>query len=181
MKNKSHILFERNFDKNPYKTPKNNPISVPPITRDRTYGNYLLQKIEKIKEKFDIQEIENPDFVKDNSVYIEFVSEWGTKFEFDKFDKDGIRKNKILFQLLKIEVEEREVENKKEFRYSLLVVVNEDGISEFIKKIKNFLNPNKDTESGKFSNQALLNNINNIEIATLKSFWVDEPKYLFLM
>lgn len=179
MKNKPHILFERNFNKNSYKTPKNNPISDPPIARERTYGNYLLERIEKIKEKFDIQVIENPDLLKDNTVYIEFVSEWGTKFEFDKFDKDGIRKNKILFQLLKIEVEEREVENKKEFRYLLLVLVNEDGISEFIKKIKDFLNPNKDTKSGKFSNQALLNNINNIEIATLKSFWVDEPEIPF--
>src|SRR5690606_8701234 len=92
---------------------------------------------------------------------------------------DGVRKNKILFQLLKIEEEEREINSKKEFRYSLLVVVNENGVSEFIKKIKQFLDPSKDSEKGNFKNQALLNNISQIEIATLKSFWVDEPEIPF--
>ncbi|QZK90913.1 S8 family peptidase [Flavobacterium sp. CHNK8] len=179
MKNKLHISFEGNYDKNPYKTPKPTPVSPPPITRDRSHGNFLLDKIEKIKEVFNVRIIENTDFVVDDSIYIEFVSEWGTKFEFDKFDKDGVRKNKILFQLLKTEEEVRNIEDTKEFRYFLLVVVNQGGISEFIKKIKKFLDPTKDSENGKFSNQALLNNINNIEIATLKSFWADEPEIPF--
>jgi hypothetical protein len=179
MKNKPHISFEGNYEKNTYKTPKSNPISHPPLTRDRSYGIYLLGKIEKIKDLFNIHQIENTDIVIDNSIYIEFVSEWGTKLDFDKFDKDGVRKSKILFQLLKTEEEEREIENKKEFRYSLLVVVNENGVSEFIKKIKQFLDPSKDSEKGNFKNQALLNNISRIEIATLKSFWVDEPEIPF--
>lgn len=179
MKNKPHISFEGNYDKNPFKTPKSTPISHLPITRDRSHGNYLLGKIEKIKEIFDIHVIENTDLIIDNALYIEFISEWGTKFEFDKFDKDGIKSNKVLFQLLKIEIEEREIDTTKEYRYSLVVVVNEDGISEFIKKIKQFLDPTKDSKKGNFKNQALLNNISRIEIATLKSFWVDESKIPF--
>lgn len=179
MKNKPHILFEKNFTKNPYNTPKNNPISDPPIIRDRAYGNYLLKKLEKIRQKFNIEVNENTSLIKDNCIYIEFTSEWGTKLDFDKFDKDGVRINKTLFQLLKTEEEERIIDKHKEFRYSLLVVVNESGVSEFIKKIKEFLNPEKDSISGNFSNQALLNNICNVEIATLKSFWVDEPEIKF--
>lgn len=179
MKNKPHILFEKNFEKNPYNTPKNNPISDPPIIRDRAYGNYLLKKLEKIQQKFNIELNENTSLIKDNCIYIEFKSEWGTKLDFDKFDKDGVRINKTLFQLLKTEEEERVIDEQKEFRYSLLVVVNESGVSEFIKKIKEFLNPAKDSISGNFSNQALLNNICNIEVATLKSFWVDEPEIKF--
>lgn len=173
MKNKTHILFEGNFDKNPYKTPKPTPVSPIPIKRDRSHGNFLLDEIKKINERFEIQITDNSDLVADNAVYVEFVSEWGSKFEFDKFDKDGIKRNKVLFQLLKIEIEEREIENDKAFRYSLLVVVNENGISQFIKKIKQFLDPINDSEKGNFKNQALLNNISRIEIATLKSFWVD--------
>ena len=179
MKNKPHVSFEGNYEINPFKTPKSNPISPHPIKRDRSYGNYLLDKVEGIKQLFNVFEKENIELVKDNSIYVEFVSEWGTKFDFDKFDKDGVRKNKILFQLLKIEEEERLIENKKEFRYSLLVVVNENGVSEFIKKIKQFLDPSKDSEKGNFKNQALLNNISNIEIATLKSFWADAPEIPF--
>jgi len=179
MKNKPHISFEGNYNKNPYKTPKPTPVSPYPISRERSYGNYLLNKIEKIKQKFNAEIIENTDFIVDDCIYLEFVSEWGTKFEFDKFDKDGIRKNKIIFQLLKIEEKERIKEDKKEFRYSLLVVVNKDGISEFIKKIKQFLDPTKDSEKGNFKNQAFLNNINSIEIAALKSFWADEPEIPF--
>ncbi|MBP4138312.1 S8 family peptidase [Flavobacterium geliluteum] len=178
MKNKAHIKFEGHFKENIYKTPKR-LISDKPVARERSHGNYLLNKIEEIKKVFEIQVIENSDLLIDDSVYIEFVSEWGTKFEFDKFDKDGVRKNKILFQLLKIEEEERISEEKKEFRYSLLVVVNENGVSEFIKKIKQFLDPSKDSEKGNFKNQALLNNIKSIEIATLKSFWVDGLHFPF--
>ncbi|AWG21824.1 hypothetical protein FFWV33_09905 [Flavobacterium faecale] len=179
MKNKPHISFEGNYDKRTYKTPKSNPISPTPITRDRSHGSYLLKEIEKIKKSFEVQVIENSNLIIDDSIYVEFVSEWGTKFDFDKFDKDGVRKTKILFQLLKIEVEERLVKESKEFRYTLLVVVNENGVSDFIKKIKQFLDPTKDSEKGNFKNQALLNNINSIEIATLKSFWVDTPEIPF--
>ena len=177
--NKTHLKINGYYSKNPYKTPHQNPITPSPIDRERSYGNYLLEKIEKVKEYYNLKLLESTDFARDNSIYIEFVSEWGTKLDFDKFDKDGVKKNKVLFQLLKVENEERVVEDKIEFRTSLLVVVNERGITEFINKIKKYLNPLNDTEKGKFSNQALLNNISNLEIATLKSFWVDEPEIPF--
>ncbi|MGG7034455.1 MAG: S8 family peptidase [Flavobacterium sp.] len=181
MKNKPHILIGGNYDPNPYKTPKKNPISTPPISRDRIlHGKFLLGKIEEIKKAFEVEEIKPADLIREESVYIEFTSEWGTELDFDKFDKDGIRKNKILFQLLKINKEEKiNEDNKIEVRYSLLVVVNEGGVSEFIRKIKEFLNPVKDTKSGNFSNRALLNNISDIKVATLKSFWVDAPEIPF--
>lgn len=178
-KNKSHLKVNGYYSESPYKTPHkslNNPLL---IERDRWFGNYLLEKLVKVKEHYNLQLLENTNFARDNSVYVEFTSEWGTKLDFDKFDKDGVKKNKVLFQLLKIENEERRVEGKIEFRSNVLVVVNERGITEFIQKIKNFLDPLKDTEKGKFSNQALLNNISNIEIATLKSFWADSPEISF--
>ncbi|MEA5140399.1 S8 family peptidase [Arcicella rigui] len=178
-KNKSHLKVNGYYSESPYKTPHkslNNPLL---IERDRWFGNYLLEKLVKVKEHYNLQLLENTNFARDNSVYVEFTSEWGTKLDFDKFDKDGVKKNKVLFQLLKIENEERRVEGKIEFRSTVLVVVNERGITEFIQKIKNFLDPLKDTEKGKFSNQALLNNISNIEIATLKSFWADSPEIPF--
>ena len=178
MENKPHIRFDGYFKENIYKTPKR-LIPDKPIPRKRIHGNYLLSKIEDIKKVFDIQVVENVDLHVDDSIYIEFVSEWGTKLEFDKFDKDGVQKNKILFQLLKIEEEERNFKDKKEFRYSLVVVVNQGGITQFIKKIKQYLDPSNDSEKGNFKNSTLLNNINQIEIATLKSFWVDAPQIPF--
>lgn len=161
MDNKPHIKFEGHFEKLTYKYPKTVVITDKsiPLIRDRiTHGNFLLDKVNQIKEYFDIEKLENSVLIQDNVVYIEFTSEWGYKLSFDSFDKSG-------FQLLNVKEEEREIEASVEFRYSLVVVVNEKAVNDFLKKINSYLNPLKDKKA-KPANKNLLNNIQIIEIAT---------------
>jgi hypothetical protein len=174
MDNKPHIKFEGHFEKLSYKYPKTVVItdkSIPLIRNRITHGNFLLDKVNQIKEYFEIEKLENSVLIQDDVVYIEFTSEWGYKLSFDSFDKSG-------FQLLNVKEEEREIGASVEFRYSLVVVVNEKAINDFLKKIISYLNPLKDKKA-KPANKNLLNNIQIIELATLKSFWVDAPQIPF--
>ena len=73
--------------------------------------------------------------IKDNSVYIEFTSDWGYQLSFDSFDKSG-------FQLLNINEEIRILDDIEQHKYTLVVLANEGDISRFIKKIEDYLSQN---------------------------------------
>jgi hypothetical protein len=182
MKNKSHIKFEGNTTTDIFKTTvlgRGSKYIEKPNDR-YIHGNNLLQKINEIKNFFDNSET-NPSLIKDDSVYIEFTSDWGYKLSFDSFDKSG-------FQLLNINEETRLIESIEEYKYSLVVLANEGDVSNFIKKIEVYLNENfiktdkltkEKIDTGEPKNKKLLNNINDLKIATLKSFWVDAPEIPF--
>lgn len=114
-------------------------------------------------------------------MYIEFTSDWGYQLSFDSFDKSG-------FQLLNINEEIRILDDIDQYKYTLVVLANEDDISGFIKKIEvylsqNFIKTDKITkekiDTGEPKNKRLLNNINDLKIATLRSFWVDGLHFPF--
>lgn len=182
MKNKPHIKFEGNTTTDTFKTTvlgRGSKYIEKPNDR-YIHGNNLLQKTIEIKNFFDNSET-NPSLIKDNSVYIEFTSDWGYKLSFDSFDKSG-------FQLLNINEETRLIESIEEYKYSLVVLANEGDVSSFIKKIEVYLNENfiktdkltkEKIDTGEPKNKKLLNNINDLKIATLKSFWVDAPEIPF--
>nr|WP_315151017.1 S8 family peptidase [uncultured Flavobacterium sp.] len=182
MKNKPHIKFEGNTTTDIFKTTvlgRGSKYSEKPNDR-YIHGNNLLQKINEIKNFFDNSGI-NSSLIKDDSVYIEFTSDWGYKLSFDSFDKSG-------FQLLNINEETRLIENIEEYKYSLVVLANEGDVSNFIKKVEVYLNENfiktdkltkEKIDTGEPKNKKLLNNINDLKIATLKSFWVDAPEIPF--
>nr|WP_315252088.1 S8 family peptidase [uncultured Flavobacterium sp.] len=182
MKNKPHIKFEGNTTTDIFKTTvlgRGSKYIEKPNDR-YIHGNNLLQKINEIKLLFANSEV-NPSLIKDDSVYIEFTSDWDYKLSFDSFDKSG-------FQLLNINEEIRLIESKEEYKYSLVVLANEGDVSNFIKKIEVYLNENfiktdkltkEKIDTGEPRNKKLLNNINDLKIATLKSFWVDAPEIPF--
>ena len=182
MKNKPHIKFEGNTTTDIFKTTvlgRGSKYIEKPNDR-YIHGNNLLQKINEIKIFFDNSET-NASLIKDDSVYIEFTSDWGYKLSFDSFDKSG-------FQLLNINEETRLIESIEEYKYSLVVLANESDVSNFIKKIEVYLNENfiktdkltkEKIDTGEPKNKKLLNNINDLKIATLKSFWVDAPEIAF--
>ncbi|WP_445721990.1 S8 family peptidase [Flavobacterium sp.] len=183
MKNKPHIKFEGNTTSDKFTTTisgRGSKYSEKPNNRN-VHGNYLLQKANEIKQFFKNSEI-NPLLVKDSSIYIEFTSDWGYKLSFDSFDKSG-------FQLININEEIRLLDdNSEEFKYSLVVLASEGDVSSFINKIENYLAENfiktdrktkEKIDTGEPRNKRLLNNINDLKIATLKSFWVDEPEIPF--
>ena len=138
MDNKKHLKIEGYSISNSYKSPQSGGGDDKFIKQERDraiHGNFLLQKINAIKDEFEIEEIENSSLIKDDAIYLEFESEWGYPLMFDSFDSSG-------FQILNIKEEERKVNDNIEFKYSLVVVVREGDISKFIKKIEDYLSGN---------------------------------------
>jgi len=183
MDSKKHLKIEGYSSSNSYTTPVEG--RVPKFLfqeRDRVmHGNFLLQKINAIKQEFQIEEIETSSLITDDVIYLEFESEWGYPLNFDSFDSSG-------FQILNIKEEKRKVSDKTEYKYSLVVVIKEGDISKFIEKIEdyllgNFIKTDKITkekiDTGNPLNQKLIGNIDDIKKATLKAFWVDSQFYDF--
>lgn len=184
MDNKKHLKIEGYSTSNSYKTPQSvgGDEKFLKQERDRAiHGNFLLQKIHAIKHEFEIEEIENSSLLKDEVIYLEFESDWGYPLMFDSFDSSG-------FQILNIKKEERKVSDETEFRYSLVVVIKEGDISNFIKKIEDYITGNfiktdrvtkEKIDSGNPLNQKFIGNIDDVKRAILKAFWVDAQFYDF--
>lgn len=84
---------------------------------------------------------------------------------------------------MNVREELRENQGKLEERYHVAVMMREGGISKFITKAENYLIGNTKNrlgeDTGKPKNQPLINNLQKIQSATLKSFWTDAPEIPF--
>jgi len=74
MDNKKHLKIEGYSSSNPYNTPvAGRGPKFLLQERDRvTHGSFLLQKINAIKQEFEIEEIESSSLIKDDVIYLEF-------------------------------------------------------------------------------------------------------------
>lgn len=100
-------------------------------------------------------------------VYLEFISEEDCLLAFDSFE-DGRGGD---HRFVSSKLEKFIVDGIEHERYRACVLLNTNGISKFLKKIEEYLNPEKDSISGNPRNTKLLNNIAHIQRATLRSFW----------
>lgn len=182
---KPHIKFSGHFENLQYTYPRTVVItskSIPLIREWSSHGNYLLNKVNEIKDTLDnFNQTVDLTLISEEIVYVEFTSEWGYELSFDSFDTSG-------FHLLNIKKETRIQYESEEYRYILVVLVNEKAIASFIRKIKSYLNGTRfkkdkitgeKLDTGVRNNHNLLNNISDIEVATLKAFWVDSPEIPF--
>lgn len=181
--NKPHLEIKGNTTSNKFKStasPRGKKEIFKEVDR-LLQGQSLLQKIESIRKNISLSEIKDAELIKDNSVYIEFSSDWGYELSFDSFDTSG-------FRLLNVKENKRISKGVEDYMYSLVVQAEEGSISTFIHKIGDYMNSNT-TRKDKITkekivtdtpkNKKLLNNINDIKLASLKSFWVDEPEIPF--
>ncbi|MBR9832716.1 S8 family peptidase [bacterium] len=175
--NKPHLRIQGFSTSEPYKYPRKVVDSIQRNAVNRTeHGNRLLTQFNQIKSKFDLgKEVELPDveLLKDDVIYVQFFSAWGFSFDFDQFTDNHASKN---YTLLNIQVE-KNTEGKE--RFKILVSLKEGGISSFLKKIEDYLNPEKDLKSKKPKNDKLLVNIDEIKEATIKAFWTDGGSHEF--
>lgn len=145
------------------------------------HGNRILRQLNDIRQQFDIPEhVELPEgVVRDDAIYVDFISEWGFQLDFKSLDQD---KENPLYQILNITEEKEEIEEEISFRYRVTMMMTLGGVSSFIKKVEDYLIKNgkyrgKDTGNPSYYN--LFNNIDIIQSATLKSFWSDAPEIPF--
>ncbi|HTN38827.1 MAG TPA: S8 family peptidase [Arachidicoccus sp.] len=154
------------------------------------HGTALKRQLEAIKDQFQINKEADVDenLIKDGVVYVEFTSAWGYALKFESLDRDSSAINRQPFQLLNIRSEKRENEDQEEYRSHATLLLKEKGVSEFIKKVEEYLigtNEKKGPEAGEkmvkgtAKNSKLLSNIELIKIATLKAFWTDGPEIPF--
>lgn len=145
------------------------------------HGTRILNQLNAIRQQFNIPaDVDLPEgIVRDDVIYVDFVSEWGYQLDFKNMDQD---KEDPLFQILNIREELEETDELPRYRYCVTLMMTQGGISLFIDKINKYLTKNgqhlgKDT--GKPSYYSLFTNIENIQSATLRSFWADEPEFPF--
>lgn len=171
---KPHLQI-KNFSKTEdYKYPRDVRIKFQVTNRNRNdHGNKILNQLNEIKTSFEEgTELVKAGLDKDDVIYVQFYSAWGFKFDFDQFTENRSGN----YQLLNIQVEKNESGLE---RYKVLVLLEEGGISQFIKKVEDYINPDKDLDSGKPKNQKLIVNIEEIQLATLEAFWTDGQDHSF--
>ncbi len=137
--------------------------------------------MENVRQQFELSREQPlpPDLVRDDSIYVEFYSDWNYSMKFDSLNENSLDPG---FQLLNIREETRMNGDEAQKRYKVAVMMRRGGISGFIRKIEDYLTKNivrDGIETDKPRNQALLNNIESIQVATLQSFWTDAPEHPF--
>jgi hypothetical protein len=175
-----HLRIDSFFRSRDYSYPLPGGGSTDPIDRDKAiHGNKIIRQLNEIRERFDIQKEERlpENIVRDDAVYVEFHSEWGYELKYESLNQEVDRPN---YQLLQIKKETKEENGETVTRDKVVVMMRPGGASQFLKKAGEYLvKTTKDREgnnTGLPAHRALFNNIENIQLATLHSFWADEPE-----
>lgn len=174
--NKPHLKIQGFSENQNYSYPQSVVSKMKHKSRNRfSHGNNILQKLNHLKERFNLsKEIELPyeELQKDDVIYVQFYSAWDFKFDFDQFTDNRFG----IYQLLNIQ---KEINSENQERFKILVLLKEGGIKSFIKKIEQYLDPDKNTNKGNPKNEKLFVNIDDIKLATLEAFWTDGSTHTF--
>lgn len=172
---KKHLKIEGFQRPELYKYPKRVVASFPQKERNRQqHGAFLKNKLKDIRRRFNLskdQKLPHKGLLQDDVIYVQFISPWGYEIRFESL-VDNSAKPK--YQLLNIQQESRQEQDGIVTRFIALVMLKEGGVSHFMKKVEEYLNPEKDSGIKKNpKNAPLLENIDDLKIATLKAFWTD--------
>jgi len=181
--NLPHLRVDPFFNPKGYTYPIPVVPSFPVKDRDRAiHGNKIIQQLNKIRQQFTINAEENlpENIVRDNALYVEFFSEWDFPLKFESLTQEKDNPN---YQIVNIKKEIINVNGSEKERYKVVVMMKEGGVSTFLKKAAEYLTKFIKDKEGKLtdipSNRPLIQNIQDIELATLRSFWSDEPEIPF--
>ncbi|MBK8627432.1 MAG: S8 family peptidase [Saprospiraceae bacterium] len=180
---RKHLTGIENFSVNEdYKYPKKLNIGFNSIQRNKAiHGQRIKNQLQMIQQQFDINQDEIlPDgLVKDDVIYVEFFSAWGYTLKFDQLDSQN---SKEFYKILTVKKEENPEEPKR-FRYRVVVMLRQGGISHFLKKVEKYLTEFTKNREGEVTNIPVANdliaNIEDIQIATLRSFWTESQDDTF--
>ncbi|MES1220977.1 MAG: hypothetical protein ABUT20_36090, partial [Bacteroidota bacterium] len=146
------------------------------------HGNAIREQLNNIREHYRISQQEElpQNIIRDDVVYVEFLSAINFSLKFESINQE---KTDPKFQILTIKEENLLIDNAEAKRFRVVVMMKAGGISEFIKKVNRYINENVKDRNGNITdkpkNEALINNIESIQIATLQSFWSDAPEIPF--
>lgn len=164
---RKHLDVARFFIEENFKSKRTgrNP-GVPGRNRNQ-HGSHLRGQYQNLIEAYDQKREHEVDTITDDSgIYVEIISVEGCKLPLDSLDNRD-------FKLCSCQMREN-----KEFA---LVFIPEDRRDTFLKKIQQYLDPQKDGKPNKDGvsfprNHALIDSISEIRLASLESFWTDPPE-----
>jgi hypothetical protein len=172
-----HIKINGYSQTDKYVSPKRGGKFVVKVQDRKVHGNKIREHINRIKEQFDsLKEVNLPDgIVRDDAVYVEFISDYNFELAFDSLNSDAATPK---FQLLNIKKEITE----EDFRYRVNVMLTEGGISHFLTKVNEYITENtryrgEETQTPK--NNKLISNIESIQLSTLEAFWTEPSENPF--
>ena len=178
-----HLKFDTFFQPRPYTYPRRFGTPFSRAQQDRAiHGNAIRQQLNSIRDQFGIAEDEvlPANILRDNALYVEFYSEFNFPLKFDSLNQE---KDDPQFKLLSIKEETLREDGNERKRYKVVVMMKAGGVSAFIRKITAYINENTTDRDGNLTdkpkNADLFDNIANIQLATLESFWMDSPEVAF--
>ena len=150
-----------------------NSVSFTPLGSGRFPTNENISQVShsgRLKDEFDEAFLNFWEGEPGNFVYVELETFPGFELDLAKFEgKSGD------IRIANLKEEYKEGEQSKTLS---TIYLSKKGISNFLTKIEDYSNPEKNTEKGNPKNASLLSNIEFIKQATLKSFW-QEPERPF--
>ena len=170
-----HLKFNRFFTSGNFENPRGGGSPFQYKQRERrSHGASVRNQFKQAVTDFeDHAREQNEDLFNEDIIYLEFESEPGYHFKTDSFD-NGYGYYKLSYS----RIEKRLIEGEVKEVQKIGIYINKKGVSKFLDKIEQFLDPEKDTKKGNPRNQPLLANIASIRAATLECFWT-EPTEAF--
>jgi len=160
-----HIKIEGYSQTDEFVSPRGGGKQPPIRVRERAiHGNKIREHLNNIKLEFEaLKDVELPDgIIRDDAIYVEFISDFDFKPAFDSFHSDAkISKYELL------NIKEEIIDGKVRFRVN--VMLTEGGISHFLSRVNDYIS--SETETPKHNR--LISNLESIQIATLKAFWTE--------
>ncbi|MBO6585326.1 MAG: S8 family peptidase [Gracilimonas sp.] len=165
-----HLKFDRFFKSGNFENPRGGGSKFEVVQRiRRSHGASVKRQFSSAVNEFENRaKEENEDLFNEDIIYLEFESEPGYHFKTDSFD-NGHGYYKLSYS----RVEKRLIEGEVKEVQKIGIYINKKGVSKFLDKIEQFLDPEKDTKKGNPRNQPLLANIASIRAATLECFWTE--------
>jgi hypothetical protein len=160
MDKKPHLIFSGFVNSEKFKSKRlGRSPGIP--SRDRVqHGDKLLNQYNQLLQIYLSKRSQAPKSITEEfGIYVEVTSAAKTSFPIEKLDN----KDFILCGL----------KSEGDCEVAVLFIPGKKR-SSFVRKIEEYLNPNKDSKKGP-RNQALINVIETIKIANLHSFWTDDP------
>ncbi|MCG2612668.1 S8 family peptidase [Terrimonas sp. NA20] len=179
-----HLTINPFFTANPYTYPgQGGGAGIELAVKNRTaHANNLIKQLNAVQQQFQVKAVDpTPEnIVKDESLYVEFLSDYNFPLDFDALNSD---RHNAKYQLLNIKKETVNINGEDKDQYRVVVVMKPGAIGTFLKKAGEYMVENtKDklgNDTGLPKHRNLLNNIQSIQLATLRSFWTDEPEIPF--
>lgn len=158
-----HIKVDRFFTSANYTVSSRGNGSKQIFDRDRTiHGNKLLDELNSIKaEQQNLLAGQQGDLILDDAIYVDFYSAFDYKLAFDSFESNA---KKLTHKLLSIQEEKIEINGEEKIRYRVTVMLTKGGIEKFIKTLNKYITTN---------GLQPISNIEEIKLATLRSFWAE--------